>query len=60
MVFFQTRQLIVRITEILPFMFVGNAVNEDAVDNVINKAYRAIWMCRRMFGKTWELKPKVV
>jgi hypothetical protein len=28
--------------------------------NVINKAYRVIWMCRRMFGKTWELKPKVV
>jgi hypothetical protein len=41
-------------------MFVGNAVNKDAVDNVINKAYRVIWMCRSMFGKTWELKPKVV
>jgi hypothetical protein len=30
------------------------------LDNVTNKAYRAFWMCRSMFGKTWALRPLVV
>jgi hypothetical protein len=30
------------------------------VDNAISKAYRAFWMCRSTFGKTWGLKQKVV
>jgi hypothetical protein len=29
------------------------------LDNVINKAYGAFWTCRRKFGKTWGLKPRV-
>jgi hypothetical protein len=27
---------------------------------VSNKAYKATWTCRVMFGKTWGLKPKVI
>jgi hypothetical protein len=30
------------------------------LDKVIDKAYKAFWTCRGTFGKTWELKPKVV
>jgi hypothetical protein len=30
------------------------------LDNVINKAYRAFWICRGTFGKTWGLRPQVV
>jgi hypothetical protein len=28
--------------------------------NVINKAYRAFWTCKGTFGKTWDLKLKVL
>jgi hypothetical protein len=30
------------------------------LDRVTNKAYRAFWTCRGMFGRTWGLRPKVV
>jgi hypothetical protein len=30
------------------------------LDKVIDKAYKVFWTCRATFGKTWELKPKVV
>jgi hypothetical protein len=26
----------------------------------MNKAYRAFWTCNGTFGKTWDLKPRVV
>jgi hypothetical protein len=30
------------------------------LDKATNKAYKAFWACRGMFGKTWGLTPKVV
>jgi hypothetical protein len=30
------------------------------LDKAINKAYKAFWACRCIFGKIWGLKPKVV
>ncbi|CAA9993408.1 unnamed protein product [Nesidiocoris tenuis] len=27
--------------------------------HVVNKATRAMWICRRMFGKTWGLSPSM-
>jgi hypothetical protein len=30
------------------------------LDKVINKAYRAFWICEGTFGKTRGLKPKVI
>jgi hypothetical protein len=30
------------------------------LDKVINRAYKAFWTCRGMFGKTWGLQPHVV
>jgi hypothetical protein len=30
------------------------------LDKVTDKAYKVFWTCRGTFGKTWELKPKVV
>jgi hypothetical protein len=30
------------------------------LDSVINKAYRAFWTCRGMFGRTLGLRPQVV
>jgi hypothetical protein len=30
------------------------------LDSVINKAYRAFWTCRGMFGRTWGLRSQVV
>jgi hypothetical protein len=28
------------------------------LDKVIDKAYKAFWICRGTFGKTWELQTK--
>jgi hypothetical protein len=30
---------------------------KNQLDKVIDKAYKAFWMCRGTFGKTWRLKP---
>jgi hypothetical protein len=30
------------------------------LDKFINKAYKAFWTCRSMFGKTWGLRPHIM
>lgn len=42
------------------FFFGAKLRYKSLLEHEINKAIRSFWACRRMFGKTWRMKPETL